>query len=99
MSNERVSSYGQLHILLLELVIGRTSECPLSLKGSGRTKLDQRGHVMKLFFQILGARTLVIAMGQPVFRFPTKGHTYAEIRYFELIRVLEDLCDSECQRF
>ena len=62
----------------------------------GRTKPDQRGHVIKLFFQIPGAHTLVIAMGQPVFWFPTKGHTSAEIRYFELIRALGDLCDTEC---
>ena len=94
-----MSSCGQLRILLFELVTGRTSEHPLSLKGSGRVKPDQRGHVIKLFFHILGARTLVTTMGQPVFRFPTKGHTSAEIRYFELVWVLRDLRDTECQRF
>ena len=46
----------------------------------GRTKPDQRGHVIKLFFQIPGARTLVTGMGQPVFWFPTKGYTSAEIK-------------------
>jgi hypothetical protein len=59
-------------------------------------KLDQRGHLIKLFFQIPGARTLVTAMGQLVFCFPPKGHTSAEIRYFELVRVLGDLRDTEC---
>jgi hypothetical protein len=63
------------------------------------TKLDQRGHVIKPFFQIPEAHTLVTAMGQPVFQFPPKGHTSAKIRYFELVRVLEDLRDTECQRF
>jgi hypothetical protein len=91
-----VSSYGQLHLLLFELVMGRTSEYLLSLKRSGRIKPDQWGHVIKLFFQIPGARTLVITMGQLVFRFPTKGHTSAEIRYFKLVRVLRDLRDTEC---
>ena len=38
-------------------------------------------------------------MGQPVFRFPTKGRTSAEIRYFMLVRALGDLHDTECQRF
>ena len=94
-----MSSYGQLRILLFELVTGRMSERLLSLKESSRTKPDQWGHVIKLFFKILGARTLVIAMGQPIFRFRTKGHTSTEIRYFELVRVLRDLCDTECQRF
>jgi hypothetical protein len=32
-----------------------------------RTKPDQHGYVIKLFFQILGARTLVTVMGQPIF--------------------------------
>jgi hypothetical protein len=58
------------------------SERPLPLKGSGRTKADQRGHVIELFFHIPRARTLVISMGQLVFWFLTKGHTSAEIRYF-----------------
>jgi hypothetical protein len=49
-SNERVSSCGQLHILLLELVIDRTSECPRPNEKGGKTKPDQRGHVVKLFF-------------------------------------------------
>ena len=57
----------------------------------GRTKPDQWSHVVKLFFQIPRARTLVTTMGQPVFQFPTKGYTSAEIRYFELIWVLGDL--------
>jgi hypothetical protein len=50
-----------------------------------RLKPDQHGHVIKLFFQILGAHTLVTVMGQPVFWFPTKGHTSTKIRYFELV--------------
>ena len=79
--------------------MGRTSEHPLSLKGSSRVKPDQQGHIIKLFFHILGARTLVTTMGQLVFWFPPKGHTSTEIRYFELVRVLGDLCDTECQRF
>ena len=74
--------------------MGRMSECPLSLKGSSRVKSDQRGHVIKLFFQIPRACTLVTAMGQPFFRFPPKGHTFTEIRYFELVRILGDLCDT-----
>jgi hypothetical protein len=98
-SNERVSGCEQLRILLFELVTGRTSERPLSLKESGKTKPDQRGHVIKLFFHISGALTLVTAMGQLVFLFPTKRHTSAKISYFELVRVLGDLCDTECQRF
>ena len=53
------------------------------------TKPDQHGHIMKLFFQIPGARTLVAVIGQPVFRFPTKGHTSAEIRYFEPVPTFE----------
>ena len=61
-----------------------------------RTKPNQHGHVMKLFFQILGAHTLVTAMGQLVFRFPTKGHTFVEIRYYELVRVLGGLHDTKC---
>ena len=65
----------------------------------GRTKFDQREHVIKHTFHIPGAHTLVIAMGQPVFQFPTKGHTSAEIRYIELVRVLGDLHDTECYRF
>ena len=64
-----------------------------------RTKPNKHGHIIKLFFHIVGARTLVIAMGQPVFRFPAKGHTSAEIRYFELVRALGDLHDTEGQRF
>jgi hypothetical protein len=79
--------------------MGRTSERPLSLKGSDRVKPDQRGHVIKVFFQILGACTLVTAMGQPFFRFPPKGHISTEIRYLELVHVLGDLHDTECQRF
>ena len=94
-----MSSYGQLRLLLFELVTSRMSECPLSLKGSDRTKPDQRGHAIKLFFQILGARALVTAMDPPVFGFPTKGHISVEIIYFELIWVLRDLRDTECQRF
>jgi len=65
----------------------------------GRTKPDQRGHVIKLFFQIPGAHTLVTTMGPLVFGFPTKGHISTEIRYFELVWVLRDLRDTECQRF
>ena len=42
---------------------------------------------------------MVTAMGQLLFWFPTKGHTSAEIGYFELFRVLRDLRDTECQRF
>jgi hypothetical protein len=42
---------------------------------------------------------LVIAIDQPFFWFPLKGHTSAKITYFELVQVLEDLCDTECQRF
>ena len=62
----------------------------------GRIEPNQQGHVIKLFFQILGAHTLVIAMGQPVFQFPTMGHTSAEIRYFELVLALGDLGDTKC---
>ena len=62
----------------------------------GRTKPDQWGHVIKLFFHSPGACTLVTAMGQPIFRFPTKEHTSAEIRYFELVRVVGDLFDMKC---
>ena len=62
----------------------------------GRTKPDQWGHIIKLFFHILGAHTLVKAMGQPVFWFATKGHTSTEIRYFELVRALGDLRNTEC---
>jgi hypothetical protein len=42
---------------------------------------------MKLFSQILGARTLVTALGQTFFWFPTMGHTSSKIIYFEPIRV------------
>ena len=79
--------------------MGRTSEHPLSLKGSGRVKPDQQRHIIKLFFHILGARTLVTAMGQPFFQFSPKGHTSAKIRYFELVQVLGDLGDTKCHRF
>ena len=75
-----MSSCGQMRLLFFELVTGRMSERPLSLKGSGRTKPDQRGHVIKLFFQIPGAHTLVTTMGPLVFGFPTKGHISTEIK-------------------
>ena len=38
-------------------------------------------------------------MGQLVFWFATKGHTSAEIRYFELIWILGDLCDMSVRGF
>jgi hypothetical protein len=85
-NREHINLWGCSVCYSFKSTLGRIGEHSLSLKGSSRTKPDQLGHIIKLFFQILGAHTLVTASGQLVFRFPTKGHKSAKIRYFEPIR-------------